>query len=148
MIDLQAGELIDALAAHDVVFLVAGSVAAAAHGVTGIEPADLDIVPATDRTNLESLQTSLTDLRAQTGADLGEWRQRESGEFEWIQDGIRRPIQPLDPQRAASFDHFFRTPTASSMSFRSLPATTRISASGRCRPRWTAARRGSSILST
>jgi hypothetical protein len=108
--DLQPGKLIDALAAQGVVFLVAGSVAAAAHGVKGIEPGDLDIVPATDRANLERLSAALADLGAEAGADLGEWRHYGSGGFEWIQDGVERPIQPLDPERPASFDHFFRTP--------------------------------------
>jgi hypothetical protein len=108
--DLQVGELIDALAAREVEFLVAGSVAAAAHGVTGIEPGDLDIVPATDPSNLERLSAALADLGAEAGADLGEWRRDEHGAFEWIQDGVARPIQPFDPERAASFDHFFRTP--------------------------------------
>ncbi len=41
--------------------------------------------------------------------DFGEWRRDEHGAFEWIQDGVARPIQPLDPERPATFDHYFRT---------------------------------------
>lgn len=107
---LKPGKLIDALAAHEVEFLVAGSVAAVSHGVKGIEPGDLDIVPATDLANLERLQRALADLGAEAGPDLGEWRQDESGQFEWIQDGVERPIAALDPGIPATFDHFFRTP--------------------------------------
>jgi len=106
----QVGELIDALDAREVEFLVAGSVAASAHGVTGIVPGDLDIVPATDPANLERLAAALSDLDAEPGVDFGEWRRDERGAFEWIQDGVARPVQPLDPARPTTFDHYFRTP--------------------------------------
>ena len=109
MSDLAVGELIDALVGREVEFLVAGSVAASAHGVTGIVPRDLDIVPATDRANLERLLAALNDLGAEPGVDFGEWHQDEHGAFEWIQDGVARPVQPLDPARPATFDHYFRT---------------------------------------
>jgi len=107
--DLAVGELIDALVGREVEFLVAGSVAASARGVTGIEPGDLDIVPATDRANLERLLAALNDLGAEPGVDFGEWHQDEHGAFEWVQDGVARPVQPLDPARPATFDHYFRT---------------------------------------
>ena len=106
---LQVGKLLDALDAREVEFLVAGSVAASAHGVTGIVPGDLDIVPATDPANLERLAAALGDLDAEPGVDFGEWRRDDQGAFEWIQDGVARPIQPLDPARPATFDHHFRT---------------------------------------
>jgi hypothetical protein len=106
---LQVGQLIEALDAREVEFLVAGSVAASAHGVTGIVPGDLDIVPATDRENLERLAAALGDLGAEPGVDFGEWRRDEHGAFEWVKDGVARPIEPLDTARPATFDHHFRT---------------------------------------
>jgi hypothetical protein len=102
--------LLKALDEHDVAYVITGSVAAKAHGVPDVRPADLDIVPATDRENLERLAVALAALGAEIGPEYGEWRIDEAGEREWIQDGRPRPSRPLDPSDPTTFDHWFESP--------------------------------------
>ena len=104
------GALVSALDQHEVAYIVAGSVAALAHGAPDVRPGDLDVVPALDRENLARLEAALTSLGAKMGAEYGEWRVDAAGEREWVQDGRLRPAQRLDPGDATTFDHWFETP--------------------------------------
>lgn len=95
---------------HHVVYVIVGSVAARAHGAPEVRPADLDIVPATDRDNLGRLAAALLGLGAEVGPEYGEWQLDEAGEREWVQDGRLRPARPFDESDPATFDHWFETP--------------------------------------
>jgi hypothetical protein len=94
---------------HEVRYVVAGSVAAMAHGAPGVDPADLDIVPALDRENLARLAAALGDLHAAADTVTGAWQADEHGEHAWVEDGIERRPQPLDADDPDSFDRSFRT---------------------------------------
>lgn len=107
------GALLAALNRHEVAFVVAGSVAAMAHGVPDVAPGDLDVVPATDPANLERLAAALDAIGAEPAPEYGEWRVDELSEREWVQDGRLRPARPLDPADPATLDHSFRTPYGS-----------------------------------
>lgn len=106
---MDLASLVETLDRHGVAYVVAGSVAATAHGVEGVVAGDLDIVPATGADNLLRLASALAELEAEAGPELGEWRMDEDGEYEWVQDGVRRPIRALDPTDASTFDHSFVT---------------------------------------
>jgi hypothetical protein len=106
---LDVASLIDALERHAVAYVVVGSVAAAAHGVPDIEPGDLDIVPATDPSNLQRLADALADLGAEPQVETGAWQKDELGEWTWVEDGVERPPRALDPRDADTFDHSFVT---------------------------------------
>ena len=101
--------LLEVLDRHGVAFVVVGSAAALAHGAAGVEPADLDIVPATDEANLRRLGEALADLHAVAGTVTGAWRSDADGEHRWEEDGVPRPPGPLDPTDPATFDHAFTT---------------------------------------
>jgi hypothetical protein len=101
--------LLDALDDHGVEYLVTGSVAARAHGAPDVQPADLDIIPATNPENLRHLEAALEAIGAEMGPEYGEWRIDDAGEREWIQDGRLRPPRPLDPADAGTFDHWFES---------------------------------------
>jgi len=60
---LQLEAMLGVLAEHEVQWVLSGSVALAAYGAR-IEPNDLDVVPATDPTNLRRLARVLRDLAA------------------------------------------------------------------------------------
>ena len=107
-LDLTA--LLAVLERDDVRYIVVGSVAAAAHGAPGVEPGDLDIVPAIDSANLGRLAAAIESMGAQRQPEFGEWVLDETGEREWVEDGRERPIRPLDPADPSSFDHSFSTP--------------------------------------
>lgn len=102
--------LLDALDDHGVEYVIAGSVAAMAHGAPDVRPGDLDIIPATDADNLDRLAAALHTLGAEMGPEYGEWRIDEAGEREWVQDGRLRDARPLDPADPATFDHSFDSP--------------------------------------
>jgi catechol 2,3-dioxygenase-like lactoylglutathione lyase family enzyme len=102
--------LLGALDDHGVAYVVAGSVAAMAHGAPDVRPADLDVVPATDSGNLERLAAVLHAIGAEAGPEFGEWQADAAGEREWVQDGRLRPARPLDPLDPPTFDHWFETP--------------------------------------
>jgi len=104
------GALIAALDERGVEYLITGSVAARAHGAPDVEPADVDIIPATDSTNLERLAAALDALGAEMKPERGEWRIDATGEREWVEDGRLRQPRPLDPVDAATFDHAFESP--------------------------------------
>jgi hypothetical protein len=102
--------LLRVLDEHSVAFVVGGSVAALAHGAPDVEPADLDVIPATDADNLRRLAAALDTLGAEVPVETGEWQTDAAGEFTWVKDGIERPPRPLDPEDPATFDHSFATP--------------------------------------
>lgn len=99
--------LLDALDRQGVDYVIAGSVAAMAHGTPSVHPADLDVIPATDAANLARLMNALEALGAEMGPDYGEWRVDGAGEREWMQDGVLRQARPLDPADPTTFDHWF-----------------------------------------
>ena len=101
--------LLAALDEQGVTYVVIGSVGALAHGAAGVQPADLDITPATDRDNLGRLAGALRDLGARPTPEHGEWRVDEAGERAWVEDGELRPARPLDPADPTTFDHSFQT---------------------------------------
>jgi hypothetical protein len=101
--------LLAALDEHGVAFVVAGSVGATAHGAPGPAPGDLDIVPATDATNLRRLGDALAAIGAAASPVTGAWQTDDHGEHAWVEDGIERTPRPLDPAVPESFDHSFDT---------------------------------------
>jgi catechol 2,3-dioxygenase-like lactoylglutathione lyase family enzyme len=103
------GSLLEVLDRHGVAFVVAGSVGALAHGAGGVEPADLDIVPATDEANLRRLSEALSELDAVAATETGAWETDADGEHRWVEDGIGRSTRPLDATDADTFDHSFTT---------------------------------------
>ena len=106
---LDIDALLAALEVRDVVFVVSGSVAAAAHGAPGVDPGDLDIVPATDGPNLERLAMALSDLGGSASPEPGHWERDELDEWAWITDPEPNPVRPLDVTDPDTFDHSFRT---------------------------------------
>jgi len=106
--DLAA--LLRVLDEHAVSFVVGGSVAAMAHGTPDVEPADLDVIPATDEANLGRLVEALAALDVEVPVETGEWQTDAAGDFTWVKDGIERPARPLDASDPATFDHSFATP--------------------------------------
>ena len=102
--------LLATLERHQVAFVVAGSVAAMAHGAHDVSPGDLDIVPATDPDNLRQLAAALQELDAVAALETGGWVTDEAGEHRWVEDGIERAPRPLDPNDPDTFDHSFVTP--------------------------------------
>lgn len=102
--------LLSVLDEHAVDFVVGGSVAAVAHGTPDVEPADLDIIPATDAANLRRLSEALGALDVEVPVETGEWQTDAAGDFTWVKDGIERPPRPLDSGDPATFDHSFVTP--------------------------------------
>lgn len=105
-------QMLSLLDAHEVAFLLAGSVAAMLHGVElGREPGDLDIIPATDRANLERLARVISELEASI-TDLGEWTTTDAGEWKWMQrDATAEELAAwrADPAEPATFDHLMHT---------------------------------------
>jgi catechol 2,3-dioxygenase-like lactoylglutathione lyase family enzyme len=103
------GALLETLDRHGVAFVVAGSVAAMAHGAPPVEPGDLDVVPATDAANLGQLAGALAELKATGDTVTGAWHTDEHGEHRWVTDGVERPPGAPDPADPDSFDHAYRT---------------------------------------
>jgi hypothetical protein len=102
--------LLEVLDRHGVAYVVAGSVAAMAHGARDVSPGDLDIVPSTDPGNLRHLAAALEELDAVPALDTGSWVTDDAGEHRWVEDGVERPAGPLDPDDPDTFDHSFVTP--------------------------------------
>ena len=135
-------QMLSLLDAHEVTFLVAGSVAAMLYGVDlGREPGDLDVIPATDRANLERLARVIGELEASI-TDLGEWTTTEEGEQKWIQrDATPEELAAWlpDPDDLSTFDHLMHTrlgnfdvvPRIAGTYDELLPRTTIIRAFGR-----------------
>lgn len=99
------------LVSEQVRFVVAGSVAAAWHGVP-LEPGDLDVVPALDRGNLVCLASALQTLGARPLGPFGHWEQDELGEARWIaRDTTDEELAAWrpDPDDVASVDHLMLT---------------------------------------
>lgn len=105
-----AAALLDALDSAGVAYVIVGSVAASAHGVPDLHPADLDVVPAPDASNLAALASALDSLHAEPEPAHGAWQIDDAGEHVWVEDGKPRPPAPLDAGMPSSFDHSFQTP--------------------------------------
>ena len=105
----DVARLLEALDRHGVEYVVAGSVAAMAHGAPAVTPGDLDVVPATDGPNLARLAAVLEELEAQASVETGAWQTDEHGEHRWVEDGVERQPRPLDPGDPTTFDHQFTT---------------------------------------
>ena len=107
----QVEQLLALLNEQEVQFVIVGSVAARLYGVT-LDPGDLDIVPATDRVNLERLIRVLEDLEARPPGPFGEWRRLSNGEWKWIARSTSeeevRDWRP-DAKNTASLDHLYHT---------------------------------------
>ncbi len=79
----RIAEILALLEDAELRYVISGSVAAKIHGAE-IEPNDLDIVPATDAANLETLVGILRDLEARPAGPFGEWTALDGGEWKWI----------------------------------------------------------------
>ena len=103
--------LLDALDRHGVRCIVVGSVVALVRGVE-LTPGDFDVVPATDRENLERLASALREIEAWPPGPFGDWTRREDGRWKWI----ARPTSDAelaawraDPGDVSSLDQLFTT---------------------------------------
>lgn len=106
--------LLRMLKAHSVEFVLVGSVAVEAWGVDVGVPGDLDIVPETDRRNLERLVNAIRELNARSWPVTGRWVSGDGGEVMWEEYGDNDPRrgQPLpdaDPDHIETFDSLFST---------------------------------------
>ena len=93
-------------------YVLVGSVAASLYGVD-LKPGDLDIVPALDTRNLQSLTSLLLELNARPSTS-GHWAVQPDGEKRWVEDESateleRRTSWVPDPDALSSFDHLFFT---------------------------------------
>ena len=92
----EIGKLLALLHRKGVRFVLAGSTAAMVYGAE-LTPRDLDIVPATDRANLEKLSSILVEIEAQLDLErFGHWEMQEDCERKWIED------EPTDELRNAA----------------------------------------------
>jgi hypothetical protein len=92
------GELIAALSAAQVEYVVIGGFAVGAHGFPRATK-DLDVVPSGERENLERLAAVLAELGA---------GHHEAGDF----DPSEFPYDPLDPEQLAQGGNFLLATTA------------------------------------
>jgi hypothetical protein len=103
-------KLLGVLTAHQVRYVITGSVAAQVFGVE-LEPRDLDITPALDQDNLLRLIRVLTQLEA-TPESFGHWEIRPDGEKKWIEENATPEAlanwQP-DLNDLTTLDHLFLT---------------------------------------
>ena len=96
-------------------YVLVGSVAALAHGVEGIEPKDLDIVPECGRENLVRLAAVLDDIEASPEPLGGHWEIQPDGEYVWVEDEITPELQKKfecwrpDPDYPNTYDFLFRS---------------------------------------
>lgn len=108
-------ELFEALGVHGIRYVLAGSVAAQAHGVSAIEPGDLDITPACDRETLGRLACVLKALQARPEPTPGHWSTGPDGERKWVcEEPTPEHLARLEqwfpnPDDPTSFDHLFFT---------------------------------------
>jgi hypothetical protein len=91
--------LVQALAAHDVAYVVVGSVGARLYGVE-LEPNDFDIVPGLEEENLRNLTQALLDLEGSLPdtMEVGRWEFQADGERRWI---ARKATQAERRRRAS-----------------------------------------------
>lgn len=110
--DVQA--LLRTLKAYSVEFVVAGSVAVEAWGADVGVPGDLDIVPATNRRNLERLVNAMRQVNAQSWPVTGRWVSGDGGGTTWeeyVDNDPRRgqPLPDADPDNIETLDSLFST---------------------------------------
>jgi hypothetical protein len=74
-----------------------------------VEPADLDVIPATDVENLRRLGAALGEIEAMPAPVTGSWVTDDDGQHRWVEDGVERPAAALDPANPETFDHSFTT---------------------------------------
>jgi hypothetical protein len=104
-------EILAELSRARVDFVIAGSVAALAHGVE-VVPGDLDIVPATNPENLTALVAALESLEARPPGPFGEWTTLPTGERKWIARATtEEEVLAWRPEidDVGTLDHLFRT---------------------------------------
>ena len=105
------GAILKILDEMELQFVITGSVAAQLYGV-GLEPGDLDIVPATDTGNLDRLLRVLDALEARPAGPFGEWTTLPNGEMKWIARlTTEEDIQAWTPSvhDVSSLDHCYRS---------------------------------------
>lgn len=105
----EIGPLLEILKRHEVEFVLAGSVAALAHGVA-LSPGDLDVVPRLTGENLKRLALVLEEVEA-APESLGHW-EHVDGRKRWIVDveGPEARAQwSLRVDDITTFDHLFPT---------------------------------------
>jgi hypothetical protein len=106
--------LLAELEAHQVKYVLVGSVAAVWYGVT-VHPGDLDITPAPDPDNLARLAEVLLALEARPLPENGRWEVQPDGERIWVVFDEGTPAIDLseswvpDVERVSTFDHSFKT---------------------------------------
>lgn len=102
--------MVAVLNAFGVQYVIAGSTAAALHGVTAA-PGDLDVVPEPSSKNLERLAAALVDLEAAPIGDPGHWETDAEGERHWFKDPPDAAPKAWNPDAADlnSFDGSFGT---------------------------------------
>lgn len=107
---LDVAALLERLVAHEVRYVVTGSVAACLHGVE-TTPGDFDVTPATDVENLGRLAAVLNEVEA-TPENLGRWESKDDGGLRWVEETddpeTLAAWQP-DVDRFESFDHLYHT---------------------------------------
>jgi hypothetical protein len=93
-------QLVSALAACRVDYVVVGSVAAKLYGVA-LEPRDFDIVPGLGKENLQRVCAVLLMVEASLPDDdeIGRWEAQPDGERKWI----ARKATPADRQQRAEW---------------------------------------------
>jgi hypothetical protein len=107
----RIGDILRILDGEQVRYVIAGSVAARLHGVD-LEAQDLDIVPATDTTNLKRLVRTLQVLEARPPGPFGQWLPSSDGEVKWVaRRTTEEEILAWAPNvhDVSSFDHAYRT---------------------------------------
>lgn len=106
--------LLEALDAHQVRYVLIGSVAAQMYGIEA-QPGDLDVTPALDRENLARLAQLLLAVEASLTDELGHWEVRPDGERKWISEeptpeALRKRAEWVpDPKNVSTFDYLFHT---------------------------------------
>ena len=113
--NLPFAPLFRTLSAHQIDYVLSGSVAIWLYGVRDRPPGDLDIVPACDAANLGRLVAALAELGATTTPGTGAWQQDAQGEWRWIDHELVAEAQinwrwEPDLDSWQSFDRVFDTP--------------------------------------
>ena len=112
----EVPRLLEVLRAHEIRYVIIGSVAAQLYGVE-VQPGDLDLTPALDHQNLTRLASLLLEIEAALpdSDQVGRWDVQPDGERKWIsrkatpEDRQRRARWRPDPEDVTSLDHLFNT---------------------------------------
>ncbi len=108
-------QLLAGLHAHQIRYMLTGSVAAHLYGVD-LQPGDLDITPALDVENLSRLATMLCEIEGTIDGGRGHWEHQPDGEQKWLEleqttdERVARVAAwKGDPHNPATFDHLFHS---------------------------------------